>query len=108
MYSLYAKQSTQIFSLISSKKCDGDANLLPVAVLRFLSLLVFLVVFVSVFLVFVLVFMFVSLYEIKEKSTALENLKKEIPSIYLHVYKSVFYIWLSTLKDADVPCVYLI
>lgn len=45
---------------------DRDADLLPVAVLQFLSLLVFLVVFVSVFLVFVLVFMFVSLYDRKE------------------------------------------
>lgn len=65
------------------------ADVIPVAVLEFLPLLVFLVVFVSVFLVSVLVFMFVSVYDTKEKSTCLaaSNLISQqeifLPSVYV-------------------------
>lgn len=63
---LYAKRlSIKVFYFI--REWEGDADILPVAVLQFLSLLVFLVVFVSVFLIFVLVFMFVSVYDLKDK-----------------------------------------
>lgn len=64
-----AETSTWVLSGVSPNTWEEAADILPVAVLDFLSLLVFLVVFVSVFLVFVLVFMFVRVYDAKERST---------------------------------------
>lgn len=89
-------------------KWEEAADILPVAVLEFLPLLVFLVVFVSVFLVFVLVFMFVSVCDTKERSTCSAALgkkkkKKFLPNVY--IWESSFYIRLPTLVDLEVPFV---